>query len=196
MDTQQLVHKLCALAPSLMDECGYWLTQRRCIASTRVGVETLRALGFDAEPLPVLVQACNREFLKYGPLVTKGKMSAEEAKKKGARLLVIDDNPESEIGGYPGHLVVLLKAERLMIDLDIGQFNRPGIETPRAVSMEVSPAFIAGTDDVVFELPHNALMLFRRVKKPYEWRHSPDWAEEKRWRRIVRRLVDKLKESP
>jgi len=188
----ELVDKLCALAPGVMDECGFWTNERRCIIATRVGVETLRELGIVAEPCAVTVQAANKEFFKCAPLIEAKKMTGFEAKARGARLLCIDEDPTSALGGYPGHLVVALPTENVMVDLSAGQFDRPGIAVPRAVSMQVTSAFVTGKEPLTFPLPEGAIIHYRRLKNPPDWTTSPDWFTESRWRRIVRRLVKHL----
>lgn len=197
MDPTLVVKALTELAPTRIEQRGFIIPGvGRCIVSTRVGVEVLQHFGIAAEAIPVRVAAANAIFIRYRTALNRGTLSPEEIKKRGARLIITDDECLEDHGplSWPGHLVVGLPATNQIIDLDVSQFSRPGIIVPRAVSVWVKPQWWKGDMESTYPLKEGGLITYLRLRKFTPWQDTKDWSDTLRWKPIVRKTIKDIEE--
>jgi hypothetical protein len=118
------VSRLLEFGPPVI--AGYARHPARCIFATAVAIDVLKAFDVDAGPFPVRVTLANRRYLEAK---ARGADDAV-AIACGGHLMV--QASVSSRGEWAGHLVAHLPAQRVLLDLDLRQFNRPqhGIHVP------------------------------------------------------------------
>lgn len=195
MDGRQvrMLERLVELAPAAIAE--KWDVRQACIASTAIGVKVCRYFGLDAKPLPTRAVAANAEWAAW---MADGQpiMEPDELLATGAWSVEIDvwtDEP----GRYAGHLVVGLPGERLLLDLNCGQFSRPkkNIVVPDAGVFATDDAF--WTDDDVaaqYAMENDGLLAYQRIRND-SFRRSPDWRKAGRTDPVAGALIRQLREE-
>lgn len=163
-------------APRILDR--YFVEDSRCIASTRIAIEVLRALGVAAEPMPVIVAAANAAYLETALLVARGKLRARQAVRRGAKMVILDTQDCNPLR-WPGHLVAFAPQHRVLLDLDSGQFARPDdkIEVPRSLILQV-PQDWARTRPVRHALALGGRIEYGRLDQYPPYANAPDWYQE------------------
>lgn len=152
-----------------------------CIASTRIGIETLRYFGVPARPLVTSAMAANEAWTTWAAAGYPGGADGfpEEAWNviAGAPpdgVEVVRGIDRRDLAGFDGHLVIAVDVESgtLLVDLDAAQFTRPerGIETPDAVVAEWRDGVGAGLD-----LPTGGVLIYRPHERPPSFIHAHDW---------------------
>lgn len=173
---EHVIGALVALGPGLMDN-ALGPGHHRCVLSTYLGEAVLKQFGIRTERWPC-------EIVVRG--VSTFVAVATAKKPEGA----LEVGPGD---GYAGHLVVLLPDDKLMLDLDLGQFHHPlqGIVVPKAAAFEWrEPGVITyhlGPTQIEYG-PHPEPEAYRRN----------DWSPETLKRifaPLVNRIVHAIKEA-
>lgn len=132
-----------------------------CVASTRIGLDVLAALGVAARPLPVRMATANAAHLR----------TAAGAAPDGGEWVV-------DVGARPpGHVVIGVPAAGLLVDLAADQADRPGrgihipgpLVVPAAADFFTTPGAQAGVG-----LPGGGAVAYRRERARH-YTSSPNW---------------------
>lgn len=146
-----LLDRLVTHGPGIIEQV---YPHNACIAAARCARTALAQLGVPSTPLPVMVDARSQNrWVHIGPDAT---------------------GP-----GWSGHLV--LDVQGRLLDLTVGQVNRPGLE---------AHAHWTRMNDglpVVVEQP-GAVVVYRPLADD-GWRQSPNWASPDPWQVEARRAV-------
>lgn len=99
-------------------------TPDSCVASTRIGIDALRAFGVLARPLPVHVRIFNQEMatLLMAGIKPTGRHTADS---EGGPWMVDLGNPVEGDPRAAGHVAIAIPALGLLLDPSIDQANRP-----------------------------------------------------------------------
>lgn len=198
MEAAELVRKLVEVAPAIIDRNGYPRfplgARGRCIASTRIGIEVLKAFGVEAIPVPVNTRLINKAYR----LAMDKRITWEEARKRGAWLLEVDVGEPQDSLSWPGHLVIGLPQSDTLVDLDLVQFARPlkQIHVPEAVAFDVDKKWWEGKRLTYYALEDGGQLFLERLRDYPPFEVSPDWYDRPRWWRSVRRIVKALGGDP
>jgi hypothetical protein len=165
----------------------------RCLTASRAGIDALRYFGVEALPVPVEALVGNPAFVASEAEMRAGTLSEEDAVARGVRYLQIDLTSQRD-NGWPGHMVVGVPAADALLDLDLGQFNRPekSIVLPRAASFAVDSDFWADPDAATGYLVAGCRVVYHRIAPVRPWTGAPDW--RKHGPRVAGPVIRKLKE--
>lgn len=176
-------------------------THARCVATTRLGIETLARFGIAAEPLPVNVRVLNAAAAQWCADGMPG--GDEEMQRRGGWMLggagmrdgaAYRPTTRPIVGpAWNGHLVVLVPDRGVMLDLDARQFCRPerGIVVPDALLMPWHP------EGQVATAPNGLVMTYEPRRDPltgafdHSYTDAPDWL--RRHDDLVRALESRIR---
>lgn len=160
-------------------------TPDSCIASTRIGIDTLTYFGIRSEPLPitaVLFNADAMDLLQQGVSMEdlKERMNALSADAEGGPWSLGLGVGTQQPGAWAGHLVIAIPQHHAVVDLSADQASRPHKNMPMQpyhVSIE-DPEWWEGSQPVAtFTTSHGtALILDRRAADPHGYTRTPNWA--------------------
>lgn len=196
-DYKQLVTAIARIGP---EELRLRWDERRCIASTNVGIRVCRYFGLKAEPVAVRTLVGNKQFADWRARASMEELAAmttEEAEALGIWLVEIDTDPERG-NGYPGHLVVGLRELGGILDLNTDQFNRPkkGIDIGDGCFYEVHDGFYDDPEQAAaFDGPNGELIAYGVHPDPPDWRHAPDWRRERPNREVAGKIIRRVREE-
>lgn len=198
MEPAELIKKLVEVAPAIIDRNGYPRyplgARGRCIASTRIGIEVLKAFGVEAIPVPVNTRLANEPYL----LALDNRITWAQAHKRGAWLIEVDVGSPQDDLSWPGHLVIGLPQFNGLIDLDLVQFDRPlkNLHVPEAVSFEVDKLWWNGKRLTFYALEGGGRLFLEKLVTYPPFEVSPDWYDYPRWWRSVRKIVKAMGGDP
>jgi hypothetical protein len=156
----------------------------RCVAATNVGIRVLARLGVAAGPLTVDVQAFNAAMVQW---VLDGEPGGRpEFERRGCYFLTSKATPGAPVRAptrpvvgtqWHGHLVVVVPAQRVIVDLDARALARPEFD------LHVPPALVVPWDGTCAELrcDNGARLLYTARLDPLTGRpdrafeEAPDW---------------------
>jgi len=174
-------------------------TPNCCIGASAVTIKVLRALGFQATPLPVKVRIYNPEFIRQA--VRMGKLPSP-TELQGNSWAVGIGWPAPHLTDFIGHLVVIASASAnssttnpggwFLIDASIQQASRPNkdLVLPPVLIKEVPLDFRLGRSPLTIDEPFG-LLIYQPFKN-MSWRRAPDWLDSKRHAQPVQEILDKL----
>ncbi len=155
-------------------------SQDSCVAAARIVLDVCAYFGVAARPAPVWLTVVNADYLKLmeagedaftAAVVESDALGPQAAKTPGGPWRVDIGHPETPGGLVMGHVAVHIPATDLLIDLSIGQVERPHkeiVDLPMLFSGDPVAA------DVGYSLPNGAGMLYRSVPE-HRYLASPNW---------------------
>jgi hypothetical protein len=172
------VHRLAAHAPPIIVRGAR--EREVCVLATRVGIETLRRVGVEAEPWPVRVVAANRIYYDWlnarppGPPPTESEYDALRARGGYALDVGHPDAPERP-NAWRGHLIVRVPALGVCVDLNAGAFARPqhGIPIPPSLVIPWGPEHTVRA----FEIDEGAHVVYYATPSNRGFEVGIDWME-------------------
>lgn len=187
----EVIQRLAFIAPPRINE----ITKPgpHCILSTAIGILVLKQFDIQAVPFPVEVTVCNQAWMDWA---NEGfpNSGPEEQERRGAH--IITNRPDWQGGnlpslnpvtgrGWDGHLV--LRVDKTLIDLDLGNFCRPtkGIVLPPSIVAPLSERLTVsggyGDGQVMTHVHYQPLVA------PYadEYLTSKDWTLHDRYEDVV-----------
>lgn len=176
--SQRVIEALAASAPLLIERLN---RADSCVLSSRIGLAVLRRFNVEAEAIAVDVFVMNRVAANWRDayLASKGREPSrdeiEQQIGEHSRFYAGGTTSSPLVAGkFSGHLVILTNSDHL-IDLTIGQLNRPlyAVELPPTVTI-VSPSFIQGDESISVI---NGCLVRYKASSDFAWKTSPDWTE-------------------
>lgn len=174
--------------------------QDSCIGSTRVVIRVLRHFGYKAEPLPVKLYVFNEA---YARLLEAGKMPPEDEKERQEWL---DTHKAWSVGvgfladGRPdkirGHVVALLRREKLIVDASIDQATRPQhkIFLPGTLVVPVTEDFLDNKDFVVGDV-NRCVLKYETCPDERQFLKARDWTDLTRTGDATRSIIAYIQEA-
>jgi hypothetical protein len=183
MTSSKVLERLIEFAPPIL--AAHTGVRARCIAATAVGCDVLRAFDIPAEPYPVVIELANAAF------IAAAKRGADQvtAVARGGHILVMG---EPSPGGWPGHLVIHVRAYGVLVDLDFQQFRRAEQQI-NADAAEVFP-WPSGTTTRVFTNADGARLVIEATDD-HTYERSPDWTALNRRRPMVAALIRAIRKG-
>lgn len=149
-----------------------------CIASTRIGVEFLRAFGYSARPVPV------KQTILNGPMKETIDRKLDEP-LEGSYILAIEGTDHmGEDGGWDGHLIFTI--EDNLVDLSLDQATRPH----KGIFLEPLVGKLHDEwpkEPVGFQL--GEIFVGYQLLEGQNFRKAGDWNRRQRWSPIVGKLI-------
>jgi hypothetical protein len=170
----------------------------QCVAGTALGIGVLEHFGIPAEPLPVRLMIWNalasRFIAEKGTLPMNGDPDWEGAVKEGAWTLGVGwPNPTGEPSKWDGHLVIV--APGVMIDLTLGQVNRPA----KGIQLSASRFVWPDNATVGMRIPitrEDGLTVVYSPSSDSRWKAAPPWKDRNTsgFRRLTGRVIRRISE--
>lgn len=150
---------------------------RCCIAAARLAMTVFEWTGYSARPQPMWARAGNAMFSD----AVLHSIPLDRWEDAGVRYVEIDTSGNS--GGYPGHLVVIVRDH--LVDLSSSQFARPekGIDVPATVILDLPGDW--ETKPIMKRLDDGGALLYRVHDVDHDYRKSPDWRFRSRTERAA-----------
>lgn len=175
------------LARPLMREV---MSDRSCIASTRVTMNVLREFGFATAPVVVSLHCFNPAWVRYVHTLGHWPDSAEQDHlPPDAYVVSVGESREEFIAanqrdplpdGWFGHLVCLatLAGASVLVDLACDQVTRVehDLLMPASVVRPVPKGWAMGEAWVPAPLPAGGVALYRPRQQYEPFHDAPDWA--------------------
>jgi hypothetical protein len=171
-----------------------------CIASVKVACEVLAHHHLIAEPLVVRVMVFNPAFVARiesgADFPESGEIVRQWFEEDGSWTLGIGYG-ERQPNSWPGHLVAVLREQRLMIDLSLDQACRPekGIDLVPSV-FDVQDTFLSGEETLVQEI-NGSVVKYNAFPDDRSYRISPNWTNPRPDElELSRTIVEMIGEKP
>jgi hypothetical protein len=167
-----------------------------CIASTRITIDVMRALGFVASPLAVMLYVGNpafRESLSDDDLAS----CAERYEGRGVhRPRLVRVGGKLRRGDLGAH-VVAVADDRYLVDASFDQVHLPqyGIIPPPILVSLVDPRLVRGSAPQRMEV-NGLLVEYRRQYLSTRFLHSPNWRGDRDTRASVRAILTAMDADP
>jgi hypothetical protein len=183
------------LGPTAMQEGarreGYRLAPARCIAATKIGIQTLDYFGITATPVPCNLIVGNAAWVRWLELGEGRGPMPDEA----WNVAVHEQNTDGP--GYNGH--VMLRAGDMLVDLNFGQVSRPekGMEVAPATAFTLTEdrlaAFDAG-EKVVYYDDNDTVVIIEPTLGRKSFMKAKDWQRTQKVQtglliRMVKRML-------
>lgn len=149
----------------------------RCILATRVGLKALAMLDIKALPMSVHTIVHNHTMIQFLRQVDRDKLvptAADWAQLKADGGWTVDMGDIDAPGdGWPGHVVIHVPDQEVLIDLDLQAMHRPlkGIKLPPAAAFP----WRRGTTVQEFPGPNGCWVGIREEPLNQGYRHAKDW---------------------
>lgn len=192
MTETKILARLMQLAPAIIEVNAR--TRNRCIMATRIGIDTLRALGITALPLSVQTTVANVAYQRFvdslgGRVPTKE--DVDIVKATGA-WVVDGGDPTAPGEGWSGHLVLHVPKHQGLIDLDFQQFHRPHKD------IRVNPAELfawpTGSTNRLYTLRNGVQVQIRENPINHGFADAKDW-DSTRSADITQQLVQAIRKG-
>lgn len=186
----QVIEALAAEARPLI--LRYWRPDS-CIASSRIGQLVLAHFGIRSQPLAVRVLIFNGPLwrrLARGDRPERGQV--EQLYQEDGSWSVGLGFPSGRPEGWPGHLILISSAPKLLIDLSLDQASRPkrGIELRPLLRATTAP-FLRGEEELPVQMGTTALA-YQAMPGERSYLSSPDWQDTGRHQRILPELIRRI----
>lgn len=194
MTLTKILNRLVTVGPEVINR--FTKPGPHCVLASAVGQMALARFGVEAEAYPVAVIVCNQAWVDWRDSDYQGGVA--EQQRRGAYLL--SNTPDFKgqqfstikiAKPWDGHLVLRVRKANVLIDLDLGSFNRPqhNIVLPGGIVAPLSDeGFVSGTftDNGI-----TTTIGYAPLVAPYanDYLTSRDWAERDRFAEHVAELV-------
>lgn len=183
MTPRKVLARLVEFGPQVIEP--WTRIPNHCVLATAIGIDVLARFNIPAEPLACEVKLANRAWLA-GVAACPPDLEPDWVAlgARGAWLVATDTPGLVGPGMWAGHLVISLPHMGAVLDLNLGQMNRPtkAIEVPSAALFPFTPP------RVVYDLPHGCELAIQ-VSADTSWRGAPDWFDESRRFNVVDELT-------
>lgn len=189
MEPSDLIHFLTTRGREIMLER---FIPQSCIASTRVGLEVLKAHGILAWPTATAVDVLNDQA---EAIYRAGDFAAQVAMARGwpgAKHLVVEGTGalDHRTGQWDAHLVIETVdsgGTGVVIDLSLDQFARPAL----GIDLHAD-AFALPTGWPVAWSRDGVTVLYRKLKTK-TFRQARDWTHRDRWEPTLAKIMEETR---
>jgi hypothetical protein len=159
-----------------------------CVASTRISIDVLRALGFVASPLAVMLYVGNpayRESLEEDAVLC----AERPGKESSHRSCVVEVGSRLRRGDLGGHLVAVAD-DRFLVDASFDQVHLPeyGIVPPPILVGRVALELVGGRAAQRLDID-GLFVEYRRQPLATRFLRSPNWRASRESRASVRAIL-------
>lgn len=169
-----------------------------CILATRIAIDSLRPSRIHAVPLVVRVRAWNAMAIRH--LETgRGDLIGTDGEACGVGLgfnpqemaRAIHDKPLSPTDSFNGHVVAFIPRGGYMLDLTIGQVNRPEKGILVSPFWTQAPEFRRPRGKIHVRFPNGNGVSYEAQPERTDYKDALDWhADRSRWHaKEIRRLM-------
>lgn len=193
MTPTKVLNRLVAALPSTV--APFMRTHARCVATTRIGIDTLARFGIEAGPLSIDLRVFNAaQWIRDGAPGGDAEMRA----RGGYQLSNVRDGAPSlpptreHVGrSWDGHLVVHVPRCRCLLDLDMRQLARPEF------AIELPDAMVIPWTGTVQECvsPTGVVVIYETRRDPLTGQPDREFEDARDWQRGADDLVAVLERT-